>query len=294
MNGNKALEYISNYTAEFALTLATAANVSVSIIKNIRVTNITYVSTRRQLGERVVSDAETVRNGRQLLAETVDTVEVSFDMVTDLGDAGYTTSAEFVQVTSANLNQAIADNTVTALIETTCGCSVSPSSITYTLAAQYPTLFPTPLPTSLPTYAPTLAMCSYDFLTCGTSLVGNNYHRGSYVGYNSGEANYVILIEAVSQNLFKLVLIFIHSSALLFFFFFNIFSIMDQPSRVVFHTCSDTTDFDTYLRLYKECPGIHPASYGHNMTVQDPDFVCSRIAYDFKVNLLFSLTRLVL
>ena len=37
-----------------------------------------------------------------------------------------------------------------------------------------------------------------------------------------------------------------------------------------------------YLRLFSECPGLHPDDYGHNLTVQDPDFVCSHLTYDVK------------
>jgi hypothetical protein len=207
LSGADALTYITTYPNEFASSIADAAGVSVNIIKNVRVTNVTYVARRLEaaeekedVNEEEEEDEEVLvlgRSGRELLS-TVDTVEVSFDMVTDLGAAGYTTSSEFVTVTSAALSAAVADNSLSTLIATTCGCTVVASTISYTLAASYPTLFPTSLPSPLPTYAPTLEMCSYDILTCGTSLVGNNFHRGNYVGYGSGEANYVILVEAVS------------------------------------------------------------------------------------------------
>ena len=42
------------------------------------------------------------------------------------------------------------------------------------------------------------------------------------------------------------------------------------------------TRADRYLRLFSECPGLHPDDYGHNLMVQDPDFVCSHLTYDVK------------
>lgn len=75
--------------------------------------------------------------------------------------------------------------------------------------------------------------------------------KGSFVGFPSGDTNFVVLVAS--------------------------------PTRIAFTTCSQTTDFETYLRLYSDCPGLHPArEAGHNLTVQDPDFYCSRLTYDVK------------
>ena len=71
--------------------------------------------------------------------------------------------------------------------------------------------------------------------------------KGSFVGYPSGDTNFVVLVPS--------------------------------PRRIAFTTCSQTTDFETYLRLYSDCPGLHPA---HNLTVQDPDFYCSHLTFDVR------------
>jgi hypothetical protein len=40
--------------------------------------------------------------------------------------------------------------------------------------------------------------------------------------------------------------------------------------------------FFRYLRLYSECPGLYPKSYGHNLTVQDNRYACSVLQYDIR------------
>lgn len=176
------MEYITNYTSDFAVSLALAANVSTDSVKNIRVTNITYVPStrRRRLLQKVEEEKEFIGNentdnddddnynnimrrdkakSRRQLLQTVDSIEVSFDVVSDLTAAGYTTSTEFVTATSTSLNNAINNGKLTNLMEATCGgCIVAASTaVTYALAAQYPTLYPTPLPTLLPSPIPSIS-----------------------------------------------------------------------------------------------------------------------------------------
>jgi hypothetical protein len=71
-------------------------------------------------------------------------------------------------------------------------------------------------------------------------VFGDNTERtgrvGSHVGYASGDANFVTLV----QNL---------------------------PTRLIFSTCHPGTLYPTFLRLYSKCPG-HPAIKDHNLTIQ--------------------------
>jgi len=83
-------------------------------------------------------------------------------------------------------------------------------------------------------------------VSCGSSVVDDNHNHGNYVGNPSPDANFLILVT--------------------------------EPTRVTFSTCSDHTNFDTFLRLYDECPGLYPEEKEgnrHNLTVQKPDFYCS-------------------
>lgn len=73
--------------------------------------------------------------------------------------------------------------------------------------------------------------------------MGDNRHHGSFAGYPSGDTLYLLLA--------------------------------DGPTRFTFTTCSSLTTFDTYLRLYDQCPGLSPNGHGHNLTVEDPDVYCS-------------------
>jgi len=105
-------------------------------------------------------------------------VIVKFDVVTDLAEAGFKDAASFLEATTATLAAAVASGALETSLEAACGCDVSAESVSFLVSARYPTLNPTPLPTPAPTPSPTPATCSYEFLTCGTSVVDNNFHHG--------------------------------------------------------------------------------------------------------------------
>ena len=115
----------------------------------------------------------------RLLATTTTYVEVKFDIVTDLAEAGYADASSFLEATTAALLASVADGSLEALLEAECGCDVDAASITFLATDRYPTLRPTPIPTPAPTPAPTPQMCSYEFLPCGTSLEDNNFNHGT-------------------------------------------------------------------------------------------------------------------
>lgn len=125
------------------------------------------------------STAVEASRGARLLATTTTYVEVKFDIVTDLAEAGYADASSFLEATTAALLASVADGSLEALLEAECGCDVDAASITFLAADRYPTLRPTPVPTPAPTPAPTPQMCSYEFLPCGTSLEDNNFNHGT-------------------------------------------------------------------------------------------------------------------
>lgn len=84
-------------------------------------------------------------------------------------------------------------------------------------------------------------------LTCGTTVSSNNINHGSFVGYDSPDANFLILIT--------------------------------EPTQVSFTTCSSNTNFETYLRLYDGCPSEPTTT---NLTVEDSTYFCSYLSYNIR------------
>ena len=78
-------------------------------------------------------------------------------------------------------------------------------------------------------------MCDHTVLPCGTSHKGTNVNKGSFVGYPSGEATYLL--------------------------------ITSQVIRFGATTCSAYTNFDTYLRLYDSCPGLSHSNQNAGVSI---------------------------
>ena len=74
----------------------------------------------------------------------------------------------------------------------------------------------------MPSLQPTNAACQYKFVECGTKLTGSNEGEGSYVGFPSGDVNYLIPITS--------------------------------PKTIMATTCFEQTNFNTLLTLYDKCP----------------------------------------
>jgi len=181
LSGSSARDLIESNPQALATSIAKTLNISVSKVKNMRLGNVTEASTRRQLTEsdEVPGNSE---EPRELLTttstSTATSVEVKFDIVTDLTESGFADASTFVEATSAQLSAALSDGSLQVLLETECGCTVVTESISFRVAQNYPTLRPTPLPTLSPTPAPSPRMCSYEFLSCGTSLIDSNVNHG--------------------------------------------------------------------------------------------------------------------
>lgn len=92
-------------------------------------------------------------------------------------------------------------------------------------------------------------------LTCGTTVSSNNVNHGNFVGNDSPDSNFLILVP--------------------------------DPTQVTFTTCSGNTNFDTYLRLFDGCPS-EPAT--NNLTVEDSAYFCSYLTYNIRVGGTYWLT----
>jgi hypothetical protein len=182
LSGSNALDLIENNPQVLAASIAKILNISVSKIKNLRLGNVTESSTRRQLADSEGEEEESSEEQRELLTttttSTATSVEVKFDIVTDLTASGFADASTFVEATSAELSAALDDGSLQVLLESECNCNVVTESISFTVAKNYPTLPPTPLPTLSPTPAPSPQMCSYKFLSCGTSHIDTNVNHG--------------------------------------------------------------------------------------------------------------------
>jgi hypothetical protein len=86
-------------------------------------------------------------------------------------------------------------------------------------------------------------------------VVSNNFNHGSFVGYDSPDANFLILLTA--------------------------------PTQVSFTTCSANTNFDTYIRFYDGCPSEPTTT---SLTVQDDAYACSYLKYNVRASGTYWLT----
>ena len=183
LSGSSAQDLIEYNPQALATSIAKILNISVSKIKNLRLGNVTESSTRRQLADSEREEEESSEEQRELLTttttSTATSVEVKFDIVTDLTASGFADASTFVEATSAELSAALDDGSLQVLLESECNCNVVTESISFNIAKNYPTLPPTPLPTLSPTPAPSPQMCSYKFLSCGTSHIDTNVNHGS-------------------------------------------------------------------------------------------------------------------
>jgi len=89
-----------------------------------------------------------------MMPRMLGTSTASFEVVGSLAALGYTDAGSFEAAVSSSLSNAINDGSITASLQTTCGCtSVAAASVTVAALLGYPTLQPTPLPTPNPTPA---------------------------------------------------------------------------------------------------------------------------------------------
>ena len=108
-----------------------------------------------------------------------------------------------------------------------------------------PSLPPSEAPTHVPTPVPTPDDCSFEYLTCDTTVRNTNQGKGSFSGNPSGDVNYMILVF--------------------------------EPVYVFLSTCSPNTHIDTSVTLLSNCPS-RPRS--QVLANQSSDFFCSVLEYE--------------
>ena len=131
--------------------------------------------------------------------------------------------------------------------------TIRPSLMPTRVPTPHPTIEPTERPSQPPSQAPSHVPtpvpspddCSFDYLTCDTTVRNTNRDKGSFSGNPSGDVNYLILVF--------------------------------EPVYIFLSTCSPNTMIDTSVTLLDNCPSRPRAQVLAN---QSTDFFCSVLEYE--------------